>query len=173
MSGEILVLGATGQVGRLLVPALAAKGERVRAASRGGEAFGGARGVRFDYRDLATHAAAFEGVDRVFALLPAGQLDSPGLFGPVIDRAAAQGAKVGDDDRMGVDADESIPYRRAERLLEAGGASWVVIRPNWFMDNFHTYLAEGLRRGEIALPAGEGRTSFIDARDIAASAAGR
>jgi uncharacterized protein YbjT (DUF2867 family) len=73
---------------------------------------------------------------------------------------------------MGVDADESIPYRRAERMLEASGSPWVVIRPNWFMDNFHTYWAEGLRRGEIALPAGEGKTSFIDARDVAASAAG-
>jgi uncharacterized protein YbjT (DUF2867 family) len=171
MSGRILVLGATGQIGRNLIGELVAKGETVRAASRGGQPVGGAEGVRFDYTDHATHAAAFEGVDRVFALVPAGQLDSPGLLGPVIARAAAQGAKVVLMTAMGVDADESIPYRRAERLLEASGAPWVVLRPNWFMDNFHSYWLGDVKAGLVTLPAGEGKTSFIDARDIAASAA--
>ena len=172
MSGEILVLGATGHVGRRLVPELVRRGERVRAASRGGAAVAGAPGVRFDYRDPSTHEAAFAGVDRVFALVPTGQLDSPGLLGPVIEGAARQGARIVMMTAMGADADEAIPYRRAERLLEASGAPWVVIRPNWFMDNFHTFWAEDLRRGLLELPAGDGRTSFIDARDIAAAAAG-
>jgi uncharacterized protein YbjT (DUF2867 family) len=171
MSGRILVLGASGQIGRSLIPALVAKGETVRAASRPGEPVGGAEGIRFDYRDHATHAAAFEGVTHVFALVPAGQLDSPGLLGPVFARAAQQGAKVVLMTALGVDADESIPYRRAERMLEASGTPWVVLRPNWFMDNFHSYWLEDVRAGLLTLPAGEGKTSFIEARDIAASAA--
>ncbi|TNC74203.1 SDR family oxidoreductase [Rubellimicrobium roseum] len=172
MSGRILVLGASGHVGQPLVAELVARGEAVRAASRGGQARGGAEGVRFDWHDPATHEAAFEGVDRVFALLPAGQLDSPGLLRPVVERAAAQGAKVVLMTAMGVDADDSIPYRQAELMLERSGARWTVIRPNWFMDNFHSYWLDGVKRGAITVPAGEGKTSFIDARDIAASAAG-
>lgn len=172
MSGTILVLGATGTVGRPLVADLVARGERVRAASRGAMPLPGAEPIRFDYADEATHAAAFDGVDRVWALVPAGHLDSPRLLAPVIARAARQGAKVALMTAMGVDADESIPYRRAERMLEASGTPFVVLRPNWFMDNFATYWADGVRRGEIALPAGDGRTSFVDARDIAAAAAG-
>ena len=35
-----------------------------------------------------------------------------------------------------------------------------------------TYWGAGVRAGEIRLPAGEGKTSFVDARDIAAAAAG-
>ena len=170
MSGRILVLGATGQIGRNLIAELVARGEAVRAASRSGMPVAGAEGVRFDYTDAATHPAAFERVDRVFALVPAGQLDSPGLLGPVFTRAAQQGAKVVLMTALGVDADESIPYRKAERLLERSGARWVVIRPNWFMDNFHSYWLPGVKNGVVALPAGEGKTSFIDARDIATSA---
>ncbi|MFO1464844.1 MAG: hypothetical protein U1F35_00125 [Steroidobacteraceae bacterium] len=49
--------------------------------------------------------------------------------------------------------------------------AWIagaILRPSWFMQNFHTYWGEGIRRdGVIALPAGEGRIPFIDARDIA------
>jgi uncharacterized protein YbjT (DUF2867 family) len=48
----------------------------------------------------------------------------------------------------------------------------VILRPNWFADNFHTFWLPGIHHGVIALPAGQGATSFIDARDIAASAAG-
>lgn len=172
MSGTILVLGATGTVGRPLVADLVSRGERVRAASRQGAPLPGAEGARFDYESADLLDAAMEGVDRLWALVPAGQLDSARLFGPVIDRAAAQGAKVVMMTAMGVDADESIPYRQAERRLEASGAPFVILRPNWFMDNFASYWAHGIAQGEIALPAGEGRTSLVDARDIAAAAAG-
>lgn len=172
MSGSILVLGATGTVGRSLVADLTERGEPVRAASRSGGPLSGAEGVRFDYEDAGSHEAAFAGVDRVFALVPAGHLDTPRLLAPVIRQAAAHGAKVVLMTAMGVDADESIPYRQAERMLEASGAPFVILRPNWFMDNFGTYWAEGVARGEIALPAGQGRTSFVDSRDIAAAAVG-
>jgi uncharacterized protein YbjT (DUF2867 family) len=72
---------------------------------------------------------------------------------------------------MGVDASEDIPYRKLERLVEKSGTPYVLLRPNWFFDNFHTYWLKGiLGHGLIALPAGDARTSFIDARDIADAA---
>jgi uncharacterized protein YbjT (DUF2867 family) len=62
--------------------------------------------------------------------------------------------------------------RRAELHLEGSGLAWNVIRPNWFMQNFHTYWLHGIREhNAIQLPTGSARGSFIDARDIAASAA--
>jgi uncharacterized protein YbjT (DUF2867 family) len=45
------------------------------------------------------------------------------------------------------------------------------LRPNWFADNFHTAWLPGITHGVIAVPAGDGRSSFIDVRDVAASAA--
>lgn len=172
MSGRILVLGATGTVGAPLVAGLVARGERVRAASRQATAVPGAEAVRFDHLDPATHEAAFEEVDRAYVLVPSGQLAILEILSPILDLAARRGVKVVLQSVFGVDADDSIPYRQAELQLERSGTSFVILRPNWFMDNFRTYWGEGIRsQGLIAVPAGEGRTSFIDARDIAASAA--
>jgi uncharacterized protein YbjT (DUF2867 family) len=68
---KVLVLGATGFVGRALVPALLAEGEVVRAASRR-PTFGagsGAEWVRCDVRDPRTIPAALAGVDCAYYLV--------------------------------------------------------------------------------------------------------
>lgn len=171
MAGKILVVGATGNIGRPLVAALVAKGEEVKAASRAGTPVDGAEGVVFDIADPATFGPALEGVDRAFVMLPTGSLAIKELLVPVIEAAAARGAKVVLLSVLGADADDEIPYRQAELALEREGTPWVVLRPNWFSDNFHTFWKPGIDHGVIALPAGEGKSSFIDARDIAASAA--
>ncbi len=171
MSGKILVLGATGTVGRPLVRALLLKGETVKAASRSGKAVEGAEGVVFDYADPSTFAAAFEDVDRTYLMLASGYVQVKDLLLPVIEAAKARGVKVVMQSVFGVDADDSIPYRQVEIALEQSGLPHVILRPNWFADNFHTFWKAGVTAGEIALPAGEGQSSFIDARDIADSAA--
>lgn len=171
MSGKILVLGATGNVGGPLVAALQAKGETVRAASRSGKPVNGAEGVVFDFADPSTFGPAFEGVDRAYVMLPGGYVDSKDLLLPVIAAAAEHGVKVVFQSVLGVDADDSIPYRQVELALERSGVPFVILRPNWFADNFQTYWKPGLDHGVIALPAGDGKSSFIDVRDIADSAA--
>ncbi|GAA5157750.1 SDR family oxidoreductase [Viridibacterium curvum] len=171
MSEKILVLGANGNVGRPLVQALLAKGERVKAASRSGTAIGGAEGAVFDYDKPETFATAFDGVDRAYVLLPGGNVNSRELLTPVIEALAARKVKVVLQTALGVDADDSIPYRQVELALERSGTPCVILRPNWFADNFHNFWLGGILQGNIALPAGEGKTSFIDVRDIAASAA--
>lgn len=172
MSGKILVLGATGTVGRPLVSQLVAAGEPVKAASRKAASIQGAEAVRFDFDDPATHAGAFEGVDRAFVLMPTGYMNVLELLTPILQTAADRDVKVVLQTAIGVDADDNIPYRQAELLLERSGKPYVILRPNWFSDNFHTFWRAGVQQGVIALPAGDGKTSFIDARDIAASAAG-
>lgn len=171
MAGKILVLGATGNVGTPLVKALVAKGESVKAATRSGKAVAGAEGVVFDYADPATFGPAFEGVDRAYVMLPAGYVNATELLLPVIAAAAARKVKVVFQSAIGVDADDDIPYRQVEIALEKSGTPYVILRPNWFSDNFHTYWKAGVDHGTIAVAAGEGRSSFVDARDIAESAA--
>jgi uncharacterized protein YbjT (DUF2867 family) len=171
MAGQILVLGAGGNVGKPLVEALLAKGETVKAASRSGKAAGGATGVVFDVADPATFDRAFEGVDRAFVLLPTGTTAVRETLVPIIEAAAKRGVKVVLMTAFGVDADDSIPYRQAEIVLQKSGTPYVILRPTWFADNFHTFWKAGVDHGRIAVPAGDGRTGFIDARDIAASAA--
>ncbi len=171
MTGKILVIGSTGTIGTPLVKALLARGESVKAASRTGKAAEGAEGVRFDYTDASTYTDAFDGVDRLFLILAGGRLDAIDALTPVVEEAARRNVKIVFLSVFGVDADDSIPYRQVELKIIASGAPYVILRPNWFADNFHTYWKPGIEHGQIAVPAGEGKSSFIDVRDIAESAA--
>lgn len=170
MSSKILVLGATGTVGRPLVAGLLARGEAVRAASRGGQSVGDIEGIVFDFANPDTIAPAFDSVDRVYVLLPAGYTAVQDLLLPIVAEAAKRDVKIVFQSATGADADDSNPYRQVELAIEKSGSPFVILRPNWFSDNFHSFWKQGLDHGSIALPAGKSRTSFIDARDIANSA---
>lgn len=172
--GKILVLAATGNVGAPLVAELLRRGEKVKAASRHAtpQLVAGAEVVQLDLADPHKLASAVEGVDRIFALSPTGYLDPAGLLGPVVEAAAARNIKIVLQTALGVDASDAIPLRQLELKLERSGAPFVILRPNWFSGNFATYWANDVRRGEIRVPAGEGKTSFIDAVDVATAAAG-
>lgn len=52
------------------------------------------------------------------------------------------------------------------------GPPWTMLRPGFFMQNLSTiHRRDVAERDEIHLPAGRGRTGFVDARDVAAAAA--
>jgi uncharacterized protein YbjT (DUF2867 family) len=173
-TGKILVIGATGTVGAPLVAELLARGEKVKAATRNTAARlpAGAEAVALDLADPKSFEAALADVNRLYALAPAGSVDPLATLKPLVEAAIARGIKIVLQSAIGVDASDDIPFRRLELLLERSGAPYVILRPNWFTDNFLTYWGAGVAAGEIRLPAGDGKTSFVDARDIAASAAG-
>jgi uncharacterized protein YbjT (DUF2867 family) len=114
-------------------------------------------------------APAFEGVQRAFLLAPPGYADQHAVLRPLIDEAQRRKLeKVVLMTALGANAVESAPLRRAEIALEQSGLPYAIVRPNWFMQNFHTFWLHGINtQGKILLPAGKARTSFIDARDIA------
>lgn len=167
MTDTILILGGTGTVGAKVAAFLSERGEAVRIGTRTPKA---ASDIRFDFTDPATFEPAFSGVDRVYLLSPAGYTDQAGLVRPVLDFAIARKVKIVVQTAMGVDASDEIPFRRLELQIERSGAPFVILRPNWFSDNVGTYWLSQVRAGELRLPAADGRTSFVDARDIAACA---
>jgi uncharacterized protein YbjT (DUF2867 family) len=168
---RILVVGASGTVGSELSRLLAAQGEQVvKATSRQATA---SDQVQLDLVSRAGLPTAFSGVDRAFFLAPPGHADQEALLAPLIDEAKSrQLRKVVLMTAMGANADENAPMRKAERRLEASGLAYNIIRPNWFMQNFNTFWLHGIQSaGQIFLPVGAAKGSFIDARDIAAVAA--
>jgi len=166
-----LVIGASGTVGSELSRLLAAQGQTVRRATSQAPTHGDQ--VQVDLVSGRGIAAALDGVDRAFLLAPPGHTNQHELLGPVIDAARERGLRrVVLMSAMGANADDHAPLRRAELQLERSGLPWNVIRPNWFMQNFHTFWLHGiLAQGCILLPVGRAKGSFIDARDIAAVAA--
>ena len=71
-----LVLGGTGKTGRHVVDLLAAGGHTARAGARNpGPDASGVEPVRFDWADTSTHGPALQGVEGVYVVPPALQLE--------------------------------------------------------------------------------------------------
>ena len=166
-----LVIGASGQIGATLADLLAAQGQTVRRATSRVATQAGEVTVHMDTGEGL--AAALAGADQLFLMCPPGFANQHELLIPAIDAAKAAGVrKVLMLSAMGANADDNIPLRRAELHLERSGLAWNVIRPNWFMQNFHTFWLHGIQsQGQIFLPVGDAKGSFIDTRDVAAVAA--
>lgn len=166
-----LVIGANGTVGSELVKLLENQGHPVRRATS--RAPHGPGQVHLNLLTQEGLSQAFDGVERAFLLAPPGHLNQDTLLKPLIDEAARLGLrKVVLMSAMGANADDSGGLRKAEVHLERSGVPYNIIRPNWFMQNFHTFWLQGIVQfNKILLPVGQARGSFIDARDIAAVAA--
>lgn len=171
---KTLVTGSTGKVGAAVVETLVIAGQAVRAASRNLEnvaAMDGVEAVRFDYGNPATFAEALKDVDRVFLMEPqpaAGPADEVML--PLVEAALQRGCKIVLLSSASVGLQRE-PLSRVEEAVQKA-ARWVIVRANWFMDNFHTWWAEPIKYNRILpLPAGDALTPFIDARDVGAAAA--
>jgi uncharacterized protein YbjT (DUF2867 family) len=169
----ILVSNANGKVGHEVATALLAAGQSVRIGARAVDkakaAFPGARIIELDFARPATLAAAVNGVDAVFSATPYELL-------PKAEQELIAAAKSAGVERfvklsaMGVEGDPSSPHMLAEKALEESGLSWTVLRPTFFMQNYSTMMAASVRSGAIYEAAGDGATSFVDVRDIAAVA---
>ncbi len=169
-----LVLGGTGKTGRRVLDQLVAAGHTARAAARTpGEASPGIEPVHFDWADPTSHAPAADGVEGVYIVPPALQLEHA-------EQVAALGRLALDSgvrravllSARGVDQGPDNGMFRSEQALGATGLPTVVVRPSWFAQNFtEAFFAPSIRaEGVVIAPTGDGANPFIDADDIAAVA---
>ncbi len=177
MKGKILVTGATGVVGREVVKALAKRGQKVLAATRYPEKYASPKlasveYVHFDFTNDQGSQHLFREVDRLFLATPPLGDEECELAIRLIDQARQQEVKqIVRLSAMGVEENEASHHRAAEKYLEESGVAFTVLRPNFFMQNFLTYYRDCIRKQNmIILPAGKGKTSFVDARDIGEAA---
>ena len=170
----ILVTGANGTTGSEITRQLVAGGRSVRALLRRREA--GAKlphAVEIatgSFEDLPSLAAAMKGVEAVF-LISFEHPDQLALQANVIGAARKAGVRmIARLSASSADPDSQDPLIRnhglGDRQLAQSGLGHVLIRPQWFNQNFLTYCPGGV----IRLPAGEARLPFVDVRDIAAVA---
>ncbi|MET9971409.1 NmrA family transcriptional regulator, partial [Streptomyces sp. NPDC006356] len=132
----------------------------VRAASRTSEA-------RFDWEDRSTWESALRGGAKavfVVYLADLGSQDAAPRPQELGELAAAQGVE-----RLVFQSGGGWPEAAAaDKAVGVADVVWTVLRPAWFSQNFSEDLFLGsLKRGEVRLPAGEGREPFVDARDVA------
>ena len=172
--GLVLVTGAGGNVGREVCAELQRRGVPVRAAALderdAAAVLAGVPWAAFDFLRPETFGAALEGVDRVFLLRPPHLADAA-AFDPFLAAMRAAGVRqVTFLSLLGVEKNPVVPHHAIEKRLRASGLGWTMVRPAFFMQNLTTTHLADLRAGRIVVPAGNGRTSFIDCRDIGAVA---
>lgn len=184
----ILILGATGVVGREVVKSLIAERRPVRAATRRPDRAGdlaalGAEVVYADLIDPASLKRACTGVDAVFvaahSLMGTGRYSSTAVDGAghraLIDAASAAGVRrfVYTSVR-GAAADHPVDFFRTkaavERYLQQSGLDFTILRPSAFMEwHVHRLLGQGIVETGKAIVFGNGNTStnFIAGADVA------
>ena len=172
----ILVTGATGNVGGEVLRGLLELGLPVRAAvtdpTRARETLPtNADIVRFDFTDSSTFGLALEGVTRVFLMRPP-VMGDPKVFQPFLEALKSRNVEqVVFLSLLGAQGNPVVPHRKLELAIEKLSIPHVFLRPSFFLQNLSTtHLQDILERNDLFVPAGNGRTSFIDARDIAAVA---
>jgi uncharacterized protein YbjT (DUF2867 family) len=170
----IFVLGATGKIGRALVPALLDAGAAVRALTRDPAK------ARIDSRaevvqadlDTADLPALLDGADRVFVLT---QGHSAGREQAVAQAAARAGVThLVKLSTTGVHFGQTDPITRAhaeaEQAVREAGPAWTILRPGAFMDNRFAWRETIRDENAVYVPEGDPASALIHVRDIAAVA---
>ena len=172
----ILVTGATGTVGREVVAQLLAAGEHVRALSRDPSRArfdGRVEVIAGDLKKPETLPAAVAGVDRVFSLAVGPQIGAQeGNLAQASNKAGVRRIVnisvlgAGEAGRGGV----AEWHTAGEQAIQNSGVPWTVVRPGAFMSNalFWKGTIKGL--GKVFSNYGDGKTTPIHPRDIAAVA---
>ncbi|SDI16314.1 Uncharacterized conserved protein YbjT, contains NAD(P)-binding and DUF2867 domains [Sinosporangium album] len=172
-TGTTLVIGATGTTGSRTAARLTAAGHRVKAGSRSAGPVPGAEPVRFDWYDSATHAAALDGVDRVYLIPPLGDPDPAAVMLPFLQQARVAGVRRAVLLSSSAIAGGGPAVGAVHQALPGLFEQWAVLRPSWFMQNFtgtHVHAVSIREEGAILTATGSGRVGFVDADDIAAVA---
>ncbi|MFG2599227.1 NAD(P)H-binding protein [Streptomyces sp. NPDC048462] len=178
----IVVTGATGNVGRPLVHALAATGLDVTAVSRNAPAdrFAGAgESVRHHSADLARAGGlrpALDGADALFLHdtgAGAGLLDVQGILGAA--KAAGVGRIVLLSSQGVATRPESASHGGAGLSLEdavrRSGVRWTILRPGGFASNAYAWADSVRIHRTVAAPFADVGLPVIDPADIAGVAA--
>jgi NAD(P)H dehydrogenase (quinone) len=179
---SIVVTGATGHLGRLVVETLLSRGvpaDRIVATGRRVETLADLadRGVTVrhaDYTDPASLRDAFTGAEELLLVSGSEIGQRVPQHRNAIDAAKEAGVRLiaytsvvrADSSSLGI-AEE---HRATERLLAESGIPHVVLRNGWYTENYtgqlDTYLANG-----IVGSAGAGRISAATRADYAEAAA--
>lgn len=176
MTRTILVTGVTGTVGQHVPGALDDRECTVRAGVRDPEAgsmeiSGTTDIVEFDFDKPDTWGGALADVDGLFLVRPP-TVDAT-TIGEFAEAAARAGVgQIAYLSTLGAEKNVLIPHHRIEKRITSSGTGYTLLRASFFMQNLlDVHRTDIVENDEIFVPAGDGKTSFVDARDIGEVAA--
>jgi NAD(P)H dehydrogenase (quinone) len=179
----IVVTGATGHLGHLIVEALLRDGVAPADIVAGGRnlaklddfAAQGVRVTKLDYDDPASLADAFAGADTL--MLVSGS--EPGNRVPqhkaAIDAAVAAGIGriVYTSAPRAITSDLSLApeHKATEELLAASGIPTTILRNGWYTENYVQTARQAADSGVMVSSIGDGRVASASRKDYADAAA--
>jgi NAD(P)H dehydrogenase (quinone) len=184
---KIIVSGASGQLGRLVVEALLERkvaAENLILVSRTPDseslqsyAKRGAN-VRYgDFNEPASLEAAYAGGTRMLLIsINAGGGNRPELHKVAIDAAARAGVKqiaytsYVNADRY-VESMIAVDHRRTERYLEESGMAWTFLRNQIYANGLVDQAVQIVRDGKLVTHTPDARVAYVTREDCAAAAA--
>jgi NAD(P)H dehydrogenase (quinone) len=177
----IAITAASGQLGRLVVTGLLDAGvpaDEVVAVVRTPEKAAdlAARGVQVrqaDYDDPSALDTALKGTDRLLLVSGSEVGRRVPQHGNVLQAARANGvalvvytsAPKADDTPLALAAE----HLATERLIADSGIPAVVLRNNWYLENYDQQIAQAAQTGEVVGSAGAGRIAAASRADLAAA----
>jgi uncharacterized protein YbjT (DUF2867 family) len=175
MSNNILVTGASGNIGKTLVTALKTANSDVTIMRSKANADHSTTTRIASFDDVASLTKAFSGIDTLFLLFPLVpnkiELAKNAAFA-----AKAAGVKhIVRSSGAGADANSSFSLPRLQGaiddILATTGIPTTFLRPAGFMQNYLNYQSQAIEAGTIYMADGGQAQSLIDVRDIADVAA--
>jgi len=177
----IAVTGATGHLGRLVVTGLLDAGvpaAEVVAVVRDPDKAAdlAARGVlvrQADYADAAALEVALKGVDRLLLVSGSEVGQRVTQHANVLRAAAAAGVALVVYTSAPKADDTSLPlapeHIATERLIADSGIPAVVLRNNWYFENYDQQIGQAAATGTLTGSAGRGRIAAATRADFAAA----
>ena len=178
----IVVTGATGQLGRLVIQALLQKlpaGDivaAVRSPEKAADLAALGVGVRrADYTQPDSLAAAFAGADKLLLISSSEIGQRVPQHRAAIDAAVRAGVQLiaytsvlrADTSPLGLAAE----HKETEALLRASGLPFVLLRNGWYTENYAASVPAALAHGAVLGSAGTGRIASAARADYAEAAA--
>ncbi|XGC82322.1 SDR family oxidoreductase [Bdellovibrio bacteriovorus] len=176
MGLKIMVTGAGGTMGQEVVGALHRAGAQFIAVSRSLERLPShVKGLQLDYNNPLLLQEALRGVD----VLLLSQPFEPNMLAQaenIVKAARKAGVEfIVRVSGLGAHERSAYLYQRiqgeVDELVASSGIPFAILKPNIFMQCFVKSFGDAIRQGVLFLPQGEGRTSYVDARDAAEVAA--
>lgn len=179
----ILITGATGQLGRLVVDSLLERGVDPNSIVAGARdtakaadlAERGVRVVHLDYSDPTSVAAAVDGADAVLLISSSEVGSRTAQHRAVIDAAKAAGvAKFVYTSAPKATTSDLVlapEHKATEEAIADSGLPAVILRNNWYTENYAAAVAQATETGVLAASVGEGRVASASRKDYADAAA--
>ncbi|MFC4854842.1 SDR family oxidoreductase [Actinophytocola glycyrrhizae] len=172
----IVVTGATGQLGRLVVAGLRERGAAVVAGARNPSAAAdlGVEVRELDYDRPDTVDAALTGADQVLLISGSEAGRRVPQHTAVVDAAKRAGVRqLVYTSALHADTSPLVlapEHKATEEVIRASGLGFTFLRNGWYHENHADQITQGAETGEIVGAAGDGRVASAARADFAAAA---